>query len=166
MTVEYKRMHTDFTRSYTRITSGYMGHAFVSREQQIAQARAVLLDPRVPDFDTMVGSGLSGTLLVPRLADVFECHWLIVRKPQDVERSHAHQPAEGNLGRRWLFVDDFISGGLTVKRCIETIGDLSREFAQPTECVGAYLYRDSEYRTPENIGWYVPNAVDELRVRT
>ena len=134
--------------TYVRITSGYMGHAYVSPEQQIEQARAAL---RGCAFDTLVGTGLSGALLVPRLAEAFGCHWLLVRKPKHEERSHAHEIAEGNLGRAWVFVDDFISGGATCRRVVEAVEELAERYLIDTECVGGYLYRDGEYRRPESL---------------
>lgn len=75
--------------------------------------------------DTLVGRGLSGTLVVPRLADALGLAWLIVRKPED--DSHSDEDAEGHIGRKWLFVDDFLSSGNTMRLTISAVSKLTTE---------------------------------------
>lgn len=66
------------------------------------------------DFDTLVGTGFSGALVVPALAMWMDKDFLLVRKDHD--DSHHSGRLVGNLGERWIFVDDFISSGTTLER--------------------------------------------------
>lgn len=97
------------------------------------------------DHDTLVGTGLSGALVVPWLARSVGKSWLLVRKEGDYSHS-AHQ-VEGSIGKRWLFVDDFIDSGETFGRCIDAIaGECSRRHhgERMPELVGAFLYGDQD----------------------
>lgn len=111
-------------------TAGYMGDPF-DIDAHVQAARHHL---RNVDYDTMVGTGLSGALVVPGLARALGKYALIVRKPRD--GSHACSTAEGKLGDRWVFVDDFISTGATQGRVLDKIADLAPE----VEFVGTFCY--------------------------
>jgi len=101
----------------------YSREAFTEPEAMILQARAAL---RNVDYDTMIGTGLSGALMIPTLARALGKKWAIVRKPG--ESSHADWPGyEGEIGERWIFVDDFIASGTTRNRVIEKVGDVYGE---------------------------------------
>lgn len=95
-------------------------------------------------FDTLVGTGLSGALVVPSLARALtrqgqpEVKWLIVRKPED--STHSSLPVEGDLGRRWVFVDDFIASGKTFRRVKDTIASLAHARKWETQLVASYEY--------------------------
>src|SRR4051812_16554608 len=89
---------------------GYLGEAFSDPSVLIEEAKRTIKGK----YDTLVGTGLSGSLVIPLLARGLDCDWLIVRKEND--GSHSTKPAEGRLGRRWLFVDDFIASGATLRR--------------------------------------------------
>ena len=65
------------------------------------------------DYDTLVGTGQSGALAIPGLARELGKHFLIVRKQSDLKSSHSNLEWIGRMGRRWVFVDDFISSGAT-----------------------------------------------------
>src|SRR5215472_3764911 len=56
-------------------------------------------------YDTMVGTGMSGALVVPVIARALRKNWLIVRKPGD-HHHHGNALAQGHLGDRWIAVDD------------------------------------------------------------
>lgn len=96
------------------------------------------------DYDTLVGTGLSGALVIPPLAEALGKKWLVVRKPED--GSHASYPAEGQLGRRWIFVDDLISSGKTKRRVLDAVATIVadgwRNGEWETAYVGDYLYND------------------------
>lgn len=106
------------------------------------------------EYDTMVGTGLSGTLVVPTLARTFGKMWAIIRKEYS---PHSNSLIEGEIGQRWLFVDDFICSGETFQRVQNVINDIkvydwnSSEYPTPfhtfqTECVGVFQYeRDDCY---------------------
>jgi hypothetical protein len=80
------------------------------------------------EVDTIVGTGLSGTLVVPHLGRALGLHWGIMRKSS--EGSHASEMYEGTMGRRWALVDDFVSSGDTVKR---VLANCFKEFGERTD---------------------------------
>lgn len=104
---------------------------------RVFDERAPLIDQIVSnidkiDFDTLVGTGLSGALVVPEVALRMNKHWAIVRKENDSE--HAEHLIEGTVGELWFFLDDLISSGKTLKFVKEKMGELDTEF------VGYYMY--------------------------
>lgn len=113
-------------------------------------------------FDTLVGTGMSGALIVPNLARILKCNWFIVRKPS--EKAHSSNIGEGTLGQRWLFVDDLIDMGETFNRVAEAIDDLVKRHKQMqwtytfrpredinVEFAGAHLYNSLITYTPEEL---------------
>lgn len=97
--------------------SGYFSDVFGDWEVFLDQARKEF--EHADDFDTIIGTGMSGCLVVPRLAADLGLHWAVVRKP-DV-KSHSSKAVEGRVGKRWVFVDDFVSSGATYQRVRETV---------------------------------------------
>lgn len=93
--------------------------------------------PKVRDFDTLVGTGLSGTIAIVKLASVWNKHTAFIRKTS--ESNHSSRIIEGSIGKAWLFVDDIISTGSTVMRCSALMTDL----APMARCVGGLLYGDT-----------------------
>jgi hypothetical protein len=71
------------------------------------------------DYDTIVGTGISGALLLLMLRDRLKKHVAIVRKPHD--GSHSYNWVEGTLGARYVIVDDQVASGATVNRIVNTI---------------------------------------------
>lgn len=133
--------------------SGYFEKAFGDIDEIAGKMREELKEVK---FDTMVGTGLSGTLVVPTLARAFGTYWAIVRKENS---PHANGLIEGEIGQKWLFVDDFICSGATlervrdvIKRTLATnrqydpIMDLWVPFV--SEYVGTYQYERGYYRAP------------------
>ena len=122
------------------IRSSYVKTALQPRDMQ---ARAVSALAHV-EFDTVVGTGLSGLLPLQHLADVFHVDFLAVRKPND--SIHSAGLAEGTLGDRWVFADDFISSGGTFNRVHEVVELIAAERGHQTQCVGSFCYDE----LPEN----------------
>ncbi len=131
---------------FLEVKSGYMNRAHKPKE--IAEVARLLLKhhPEKLKFDTLVGTGLSGAIVVPPLARSLRKKFLLIRKDND--SSHSSYPAEGVLGRRWLFVDDFVSSGTTFRKVIAgvntCVSDLGR-YRDPgfkSELVGAFQYSD------------------------
>lgn len=58
----------DFDRTGLRLVSSYLADAFDKRDQVVADAHRILADVDI-DFDTIVVTGLSGSLVGPLLAD-------------------------------------------------------------------------------------------------
>lgn len=132
----------DFLEMHVSYLQGVHPHHIGSTLEKAVQT---LTDLDI-DFDTVVGTGLSGALLLPRLAEMLKCHYLIIRKEPT---SHSYRPAEGMLGRRWLFVDDQRSTGATrnrVKDIVVRICERNDEFT--SEYVGAYYYGWNSFEEP------------------
>lgn len=92
------------------------------------------------DFDTIVGTGLSGSLVVPALARKLGKHWAVVRKP-GVSSHSGERVCEGTLGERWLFVDDFVSSGATLERVKAAIRNWARSCGHATQYVDTWEYQ-------------------------
>lgn len=144
-------------QDFVKFDNGYSTRAFrgdlaeILRDLEAATQRANVT------YDTLIGTGLSGALVVPYLAVNMKLHWAIVRKN---ETHHSSNQVEGSIGRRWLFVDDFISTGSTygrvrteVAKAIESINrwrglnlrfndDDSNRFV--TELVGCFMYQRTD----------------------
>lgn len=67
--------------------------------------------------EVVVFSGLSGLLAGPYVAKSLGLRYAIVRKSTEV--SHAEYTVEGWLSSRYMFVDDFICSGDTLRRVHE-----------------------------------------------
>lgn len=93
------------------------------------------------EFDTLVGTGISGTLVVPILARSMGKDFIITRKPGD-SHHHGSAVAEGNWNTsgKWLFVDDGIGTGTTYRRTRKLVNKLAMENGTPDLFDGAYLY--------------------------
>jgi orotate phosphoribosyltransferase-like protein len=129
--------------------SGYFDKAFGDIDDI-----AIRLDDKLKgvEYDTMVGTGLSGTLVVPTLARTLGKYWAIVRKEHS---PHTSSMFEGEIGQSWLFVDDFICSGKTLNRVKDVIGDIrvysydnmghSTYGVFPTKYVGTYEYEKDSY---------------------
>ena len=94
---------------------------------------------RQVNFEGFVGTGLSGTMVVPALAYVMEKRFAIVRKPDD-RGHHSSGTVESGLRHddRWIFIDDFISSGATLARVISCMTSHSCDATY----IGRYLYND------------------------
>ena len=95
-------------------------------------------------FDLMVGTGASGSSIVPILAYIFKKRFAIVRKPSD--SSHEGRVVAGNIEDkdRWIFIDDFIESGRTLQRVKSSINNeiTKRPYGVKPRYVGAFLYND------------------------
>jgi hypothetical protein len=124
------------------------------------QARDVLAGV---SYDTMAGTGMSGALVIPMLARELDSRWLILRKPGD-SHHHGSSPGQGSLGNRWLFVDDGIKTGATVRRVYDQVTRIAAQRGHPTEFAGAYLYGDHDH-FGRPAGYYSPRELAELLER-
>jgi hypothetical protein len=107
------------------------------------------------EFDTFVGTGLSGALMIPALSKAFCVDFLMVRKKND--GSHSEYPCEGYLGERWIFVDDLIATGDTFTRVAQVVRAAAAWENHQTELVGAYLYERAEFRSGDRVSrWKLP----------
>lgn len=97
--------------------------------------------PKV-EFDTLVATGMSGTLPLVYLAKELNVDWLAIRKED--EKTHTGTLAEGTLGKKWLFFDDFIDSGKTVAWIRDVIEHGKKESRFESEWVGVFSYHDKD----------------------
>lgn len=91
------------------------------------------------EFDTLVGTGFSGGIVIPSLALAMGKKFVLIRKETD-DSHHGCGRLVGSLGERWIFVDDFISSGATRRRVIEKVRGASAIEGVATELIGQYMY--------------------------
>lgn len=143
----------------------YLDRIFNNLGQLVDQIANVLKDV---EHDTIVGTGLSGTMVVPMLAWVTGKQFAIVRKG---EPNHSYIDVEGKIGHKWVFVDDLISTGDTLKRVFYAINDnvakrniayyqdISLYRGPLPQLVAIYEYYDQLLSLPNDYKYdrYVPN---------
>lgn len=114
----------------------YMDNALFDLPGVINTAQKNLADV---DFDTLVGTGFSGGIVIPTLALSMGKKFVLIRKETD-DSHHGKGRLLGQLGSRWVFVDDFVSSGVTRKRVIEKVQEAAEGASVPTIMVGQYMY--------------------------
>jgi len=105
------------------------------------------------DFDTLVGTGFSGGIVIPALALAMNKNFVLVRKEND-DSHHGGGRLVGQLGQRWIFVDDFVVSGKTRARVIEKVGGACK--FQAVTMVGQYMYNDGGLYRPFDPSWRIP----------
>jgi orotate phosphoribosyltransferase len=97
------------------------------------------------EFDGFVGTGVSGAMGASLLAHAMSKKVVIIRK--DSDNSHSATKLEGNLPNhgKWLFVDDLVDTGTTLRRCKKIMeGQHNETFDRSYTYVGMYLYHEDE----------------------
>lgn len=116
-------------------TAGYLHRAFEDIDGIIRDAEKAL---EGVDYDTMVGTGLSGSLVIPTLARALGKYWCIVRKD---EQNHSNRRIEGQIGHKWVFVDDIIDTGKTRERVKSAMEEEFLGYRRhSTQYVGTFTY--------------------------
>ena len=132
--------------------TGYFDRAVRDLPGIIRQAKREL---RELEFDVIIGTGFSGSVVIPALAMALKKPWCLVRKESD-DSHHGGGRLVGNLGERWLFVDDFVSSGHTLKRVWQKVNQAAALHDRDIEFVGAWLYtydwRDG-FRPPQDFDY-------------
>jgi len=79
-----------------------------------------VLTPKKDEYDVLVGTGVSGSLLLTTLAYLLQVRFVVIRKGKS---GHSNALIEGQLmaGDRCLFIDDFISTGETKRTLIRVL---------------------------------------------
>lgn len=90
------------------------------------------------DFDTVAVSGHSGVIFGSALAIAMDKKLVIVRKKSDKENSHSWLYVEGEIGKKYIVVDDFISSGTTRERVRRRLAQ-SEDFSR-MKMVGTWEY--------------------------
>lgn len=120
----------------TNFKTWYMDDALFNLAEviEVAQKRLARVN-----FDTMVGTGFSGGIVIPSLALAMGKKFVLIRKETD-DSHHGKGRLLGQLGERWIFVDDFISSGRTRKRVIEKVEQAAKDSSADTTLIGQYMY--------------------------
>lgn len=136
--------------------SYYYGKRIFQEPERVIQRYVEYMahDTEANDHDTLIGTGISGALAAALLAVATGRMYAVLRK--DGVNSHSSRKLEGQVGERWVFVDDFISGGGTRQRVRDFI--LSH-LGDETTYVGDWLY-DTETQGP-----WIPAPKQELKLR-
>ena len=138
----------------TTFRTYYFDDAVFNLSEVIETAKERLTDV---DFDTMVGTGFSGGVIIPALALAMGKKFVLIRKETD-DSHHGKGRMLGELGERWIFVDDFVSSGRTRTRVIEKMNTAVNSLGErvKSEMIGQYMYatwRDDgphfEYSQPQ-----------------
>lgn len=120
----------------TQFKTWYMDNAVFELPEVIDTAKERLADV---DFDTLVGTGFSGGVVIPSLALAMGKKFVLIRKEND-DSHHGRGRLLGELGARWIFVDDLISSGSTRQRVIEKVEEQAPYLETGTVMVGQYMY--------------------------
>lgn len=134
---------------YMQTITSYLIDVMLKPSTVIDQAREVLHTNKV-QADTLVGRGLSGTIAVTVLGPALGMHWAVARKR---EHTHSQFVLEGRLGSRWLFVDDLICSGSTLRDTIRIVEQACIRAEYPViTFVGALLYNNQvSYRPASSL---------------
>jgi orotate phosphoribosyltransferase len=122
-----------------RSHAAYLDAAINNPDTVLALARDKL---QGVDYDTLIGTGLSGALVLPMLARGLGKEFAVVRK---ADNSHSGIKVEGSLGERWVFVDDLIASGATLAYARDQVCTHARKAGHTTAYVGAFLYHSGRY---------------------
>ena len=129
--------------------TGYFDSAVFDLAQVIETISEALDDA---DFDTIVGTGFSGGVVIPALALSMGKKFVLIRKEGD-DSHHGPGRLVGQLGERWVFVDDFVSSGRTRARVIRKISEAALDRRATTTVVGQYMYQNDKGFQPFEATW-------------
>lgn len=101
------------------------------------------------EIDTLIGRGISGALSAQLIATATGLNYAVVRK--EGESAHSYRRVEGRVGRRWLFVDDLIDTGETLKATVTAVNTLSNTEGWKTSLQGAFLYNAGSLRIGQDV---------------
>lgn len=157
----------------------YSGNAF--KDIRSCVSRSVReLKRHDENFDTIVVSGVSGLMIGPSVAMKMGKHLCVIRKRE--EKSHSSRKWEGTVGDRFIFLDDFICVGDTMKSAVtgvrkawraEMMGygdswsesEIDERFqASGPVFAGMFSYVHSEFTTPANLRTYLNGYLSSIRL--
>jgi adenine/guanine phosphoribosyltransferase-like PRPP-binding protein len=145
-------------RSETQDHAYYLGELWVRPREAVEVMSHELGRPELQGVELLVGTGISGTVLLPWLSDLTGIPFAIVRK--DGASNHSNSPIEGVPFARngqYVIVDDFVSEGDTVDRVVRVM----KRRLPGWECVGVLLYAREQANRPQACTF---GAIDELPV--
>jgi adenine/guanine phosphoribosyltransferase-like PRPP-binding protein len=112
----------------------YSDPMFTDPTRLVKEFKEALATGRVPEYDTIIGTGLSGSIAAGIIAASLNVMYAVVRK--EGVQSHSDAQVEGCIGARWLFIDDFIGSGATFRRVRKHVSGV----APGAKFVGSWLY--------------------------
>lgn len=149
------------TKTPPRIKHNYFSSMLIDQTDSVIIQARKHLEP--VNFDTFVVIGLSGAMAGALLAHALDKNLYVLRKPTD--STHDGLNGFGTMGKRWVFLDDFISVGTTYMGAYDKVYELHEDgiwdkmvwmpranrwkttkMRKPVH-VGAYLYRDEEFKS-------------------
>lgn len=133
-------------------SAGHLADLFKPDVLTESLQRAVnTLRPHAPEV--IVVTGLSGILFGTRLADQLGCKLAVVRRKNEMNEKHGGgYPVEGWRGGKWVFVDDLVSTGETMKHAIGSYSSACTFDGIPAEYLGTYLHQWSESGLKQDYG--------------
>lgn len=133
---------------HLRFETHYMDNAVFDLVDVLKEA-VEELTPHFDEFDTLVGTGFSGALVIPALALKLGKDFVLIRKEDD-DSHHGGGELVGRLGRRWIFVDDFSATGQTRRRVTQKIEETAKINGFETTHVANYFYEQMVHYWPVN----------------
>lgn len=141
------------------VSYSYFSTAFThSNGELVEEMRHVVAGVK---YDTIIGTGLSGTVFTARVAPGLKKVFAILRKEDDTS-THSGNKLEGRVGKSWVFADDFSETGATLARVVKY---MQRNHPE-CEFKGMYSYERGTFCTPEDLQekfYYNSKLVDLLR---
>lgn len=134
--------------------ANYLETAFNSPQLIVERFERYVMQPRDRGellVDTIIGTGFSGSLVVPMLAQKFGLHFALLRK--DTEKNTSHRMLEGRVGANWIFVDDCTDSHRTWKHVATTMRAWQDIHSWYTTYQGAFWYA---YLMWSQRDWFVP----------
>lgn len=125
----------------------YMDKALFSLAEVIETAKKQLANV---EFDTLVGTGFSGGVVIPALALAMGKNFVLIRKETD-DSHHGPGLLLGELGERWIFVDDLVATGRTRTRVLEKVREAAQLAGEQSECIGQYMYGRGRFEEREPV---------------
>ena len=86
------------------------------------------------DFDSIVCCGTSGLIVAPQVCEILNKEIVVVRKEH--EKRYSPFVIEGILGSRFVFLDDLVCSGTTLRYVLKNL----KEEHPYAKCVGVYCY--------------------------
>lgn len=130
------------------LTSDYLHRALDPHDRKKSVQAAMERLSEVPGLEAIAVRGFSGTIVGSIVAHEMGLPMFIVRKPKEDEPHHSDAAVEGPLHwsplARYVIVDDFVASGNTLRAIVRGVGNRGH-------LLGAYLYRDDEFFTREEI---------------
>jgi hypoxanthine phosphoribosyltransferase len=122
------------------LSGSYTKSAYADRVTELLNNAEMQLIGQDIDFDSMVGTGHSGLLVLPILARHFDVPFFALRKDGISSHNSAQPYGDGRIGRKWILIDDVSVTGGTIKFAQNRIARVCNMNNWKTEYVGTYLY--------------------------